>query len=242
MDRVGEIVRAPTRGQAARSVYLYIVPPENFSRNTMLGADFFTRHPLVCAAEFIGCELVWEHCSGTIVETEAYTALGDEACHTFLRRGAQLFVDTHPPGTAYIYLNYGMHWLVNVLVKHAANDGFVLIRALEPRHGLPLMRGAPQADRRRATFAQDRASSRRRSGSRPPRMAHSLCHDPQHAFHARPTDAAAAGDRHRCADRHFARGGFSVAVSAEGQPLREPPARSGLARLAGDPLTLMPGA
>ncbi len=57
----------------------------------MLGKEFFTRHPLACAAELIGCELVWDHCSGIIVETEAYTAIGDEACHTFsASRGAEV--------------------------------------------------------------------------------------------------------------------------------------------------------
>ncbi len=100
----------------------------------MLKEDFFTRHPLDCAADLIGCELHWDHCSGIIVETEAYAATGDEACHTFLRRGAQKFVDTHAAGTAYIYLNYGVHWLLNVLIK-GEMDGFVLIRALEPRRG-----------------------------------------------------------------------------------------------------------
>src|SRR5262249_8237439 len=52
------------------------------------------------------------------------------------------FIERHPPGTAYVYLNYGVHWLFNVLVKGGggADDGFVLIRALEPTAGLPLMR------------------------------------------------------------------------------------------------------
>lgn len=105
----------------------------------MLPQEFFQRDPLTCAVELLGCQLVWDHGSGTIVETEAYAASGDEACHTFLRRGAQRFVDTHPAGTAYIYLNYGIHWLVNVLVKGGAMEGFVLIRALEPVTGLEAM-------------------------------------------------------------------------------------------------------
>ena len=105
----------------------------------MLTSEFFTRHPLACAIDLIGCELVWGHCRGVIVETEGYTALGDEACHTFLRRGAQRFVDDHPAGTAYVYLNYGIHWLLNVLVKNRESDGFVLIRAVEPTAGLPFM-------------------------------------------------------------------------------------------------------
>ena len=108
----------------------------------MLDPSFFARSPLVCARELIGAKLVWGRCRGRIVETEAYAAIGDEAAHTFTRRGAREFLDRHPPGTAYVYLNYGVHWLFNVLVKGGggADDGFVLIRALEPTHGLPQMR------------------------------------------------------------------------------------------------------
>lgn len=102
--------------------------------------SFFERDPLTCAAELIGCELVWDGCSGIIVETEAYSVKGDEACHTFARKGARHFVETHAPGAAYIYLNYGVHWLLNVLVKNGTEDGFVLIRALEPMRGLEQMR------------------------------------------------------------------------------------------------------
>ncbi len=108
----------------------------------MLRTDFFARAPLVCARELIGAELIWGRCRGRIVETEAYAAIGDEAAHTFTRRGAREFLQRHPPGTAYVYLNYGVHWLFNVLVKGGggADDGFVLIRALEPIDGLAQMR------------------------------------------------------------------------------------------------------
>lgn len=77
---------------------------------------------------------------GIVVETEAYSVADDEACHTFARPGARAFVADHPAGTAYVYLNYGMYWLLNVLVKGGAEDGFVLIRALEPTCGLAAMR------------------------------------------------------------------------------------------------------
>ncbi len=100
---------------------------------------FFERDPLVCARELIGCGLVWDDCSGIIVETEAYSAKDDEACHTFARKGAREFVAMHRPGTAYVYLNYGIHWLLNVLVKGPSEEGFVLIRALEPVRGIDRM-------------------------------------------------------------------------------------------------------
>ncbi|HWM23940.1 MAG TPA: DNA-3-methyladenine glycosylase [Chthoniobacterales bacterium] len=98
------------------------------------------RDPLVCARELVGTELVWEKCSGIVVETEAYLTLGDEACHTFARPSARAFVERNTAGAIYIYLNYGVHWMLNVLVKGAARSGLILIRALEPRRGLSLMR------------------------------------------------------------------------------------------------------
>ncbi len=106
----------------------------------ILTREFFQRDPLICARELIGCTLGFDGTAGIIVETEAYAAKGDRACHTWKRAGAREFVSSHAPGTAYVYLNYGMHWLFNFLVKGGENEGFVLIRALEPAEGIPLMR------------------------------------------------------------------------------------------------------
>jgi DNA-3-methyladenine glycosylase len=101
--------------------------------------DFFQRDPVTCARELVGCELLWNECAGIIVETEAYSAINDEACHTFFRPSSRGFVAEKPPGAAYVYLNYGVHWLLNFLVKGGPEDGFVLIRALEPTRGLESM-------------------------------------------------------------------------------------------------------
>lgn len=98
------------------------------------------RDPLVCARELVGMELVWGKCSGIVVETEAYLTLEDEACHTFTRPSARAFVERNSAGTIYIYLNYGVHWMLNILVKGAARTGLILIRALEPRRGITIMR------------------------------------------------------------------------------------------------------
>jgi DNA-3-methyladenine glycosylase len=106
-----------------------------------LSSEFFAGAPPACAAALIGMEFRWHGCGGIIVETEAYAALGDPACHTFFRKGARDFVNIHPAGTAYVYLNYGIHWLFNVLVKGPEGDGFVLIRALQPTMGIQTMRG-----------------------------------------------------------------------------------------------------
>lgn len=111
----------------------------------MIGKRFFARDPVTCARELVGCELWWGACRGVVVETEAYDAEGDAACHTVFRPGARAFVEAHPAGTAYVYLNYGVHWMLNVLVK-GPRLGFVLIRALEPRAGLAVMRRARGRD------------------------------------------------------------------------------------------------
>ena len=106
----------------------------------MLGADFFRSDPLVCAPGLIGTTLTWGSCSGIIVETEAYLAQGDEAAHTFTRPSARAFIERNNAGAAYVYFNYGVHWMLNVLVKGGRADGFVLIRALEPTRGISVMR------------------------------------------------------------------------------------------------------
>jgi DNA-3-methyladenine glycosylase len=100
--------------------------------------SFFQRDPLTCARELIGEEVIWNSCVGIIVETEAYLSLDDEASHTFVRPSARLFVERNRAGTAYIYFNYGVHWMLNVLVK-GSEEGFVLIRALEPTRGIDVM-------------------------------------------------------------------------------------------------------
>jgi DNA-3-methyladenine glycosylase len=101
--------------------------------------EFFQREPLSCARELIGCEIVWKQVGGVIVETEAYSVRNDEACHTFTRPSSRGFVADMPPGAAYVYLNYGMYWLLNFLVKGGPEDGFVLVRALEPTRGIQEM-------------------------------------------------------------------------------------------------------
>ena len=121
-----------------------------------LGPEFFATDPLTCARALLGCELRWDGCAGTVLETEAYTAEGDESCHTFLRRGARRFVAEHAAGTAYVYQNYGIHWLLNVLIKSpggGAADGFVLVRALLPTLGLDRMRARRGLDGERLLCA-----------------------------------------------------------------------------------------
>lgn len=117
---------------------------------SFLGRKFFQTDVLSCARALVGCELVWGPCAGVIVETEAYAVLNDEACHTFSRPSTREFVVRNQAGTAYVYLNYGVHWLLNVLVKGGAEDGIVLIRALEPTRGLPDMQQRRKTDKLKA--------------------------------------------------------------------------------------------
>jgi len=109
-------------------------------KKKIIGRAFFQSDPITCARELIGAELVWEHCAGKIVETEAYLAQNDEAAHTFSRPSTRAFVARNQPGAAYIYFSYGAHWMLNVLVKGGEADGFVLFRAVEPTRGLEFMK------------------------------------------------------------------------------------------------------
>jgi DNA-3-methyladenine glycosylase len=115
------------------------------NRATILSRSFFQRDPLACARELIGTKLIWGDCSGILVEVEAYAATDDEAAHTFTRPSARSFIERNKAGAAYVYFNYGVHWMLNVLVKGEAN-GFVLIRAIEPRRGIQLMKKRRRVD------------------------------------------------------------------------------------------------
>jgi len=107
----------------------------------MLERCFFQRDPVICARELVGCKLTCGKLTGIVVETEAYDAEGDDASHTAFRLSARAFVSGHAAGAAYVYFSYGVHWMLNVLVK-SEREGFVLIRALEPLEGIREMRKA----------------------------------------------------------------------------------------------------
>ncbi len=87
-----------------------------------LDVQFFDRHHLDVARDMIGTNLQWDGVGGMIVETEAYAAADDPACHTFFRPSARTFFENQTPGVAYACINYGIHWMLNVLTC----DGIVL--------------------------------------------------------------------------------------------------------------------
>jgi len=104
-----------------------------------LDPDFFSRSVHLVARELIGCQLFYEGCGGTIVETESYER-DDPACHAYVgltKRTETLF---GPPGRAYVYLSYGIHSLLNAVAEPEGDAAAVLIRALEPTAGLEAMR------------------------------------------------------------------------------------------------------
>jgi DNA-3-methyladenine glycosylase len=159
----------------------------------MIPAAFFRRDPITCASELIGAELVWGKCRGVIVETEAYAALGDEAAHTFVRPSAREFVERNDAGAAYVYFSYGVHWMLNVLVKGATN-GFVLFRAIEPTAGIALMkRRRGVADPRNLCSGPGKLTQALAITGRHHEM--NLCADPRYCFAKRSGSVAHVADR-----------------------------------------------
>jgi DNA-3-methyladenine glycosylase len=110
----------------------------DFSSKRKLDIDFGASSLLV-AKQLIGTCLLLSGVGGIIVETEAYDE-SEAASHGFTGpslRNAPLF---GPPGRAYVYRSYGIHWCLNIVCREAGHAAGVLIRALEPTSGIPLMR------------------------------------------------------------------------------------------------------
>ena len=105
----------------------------------MIGRDFFARRVLEVARDLVGATLLVDGVGGTIVEVEAYDH-EDPAAHGYggkTARNASMF---GPPGHAYVYRSYGIHWCVNFVCDAEDVAAAVLIRALEPTDGLDRMR------------------------------------------------------------------------------------------------------
>ncbi|HEV3478506.1 MAG TPA: DNA-3-methyladenine glycosylase [Gaiellaceae bacterium] len=104
-----------------------------------LGRDFFARRVHDVAPDLIGVTLLVDGVGGPIVEVEVYDH-EDPAAHGYrgrTERNASMF---GPPGHAYVYRSYGIHWCLNFVCEEEESASAVLIRALEPTRGLDVMR------------------------------------------------------------------------------------------------------
>jgi DNA-3-methyladenine glycosylase len=117
------------------------LPSRPSSATTLaLRREFFARSVHQVAPELIGVTLLVDGVGGRIVEVEAYDH-EDPASHGYrgrTERNASMF---GPPGHAYVYRSYGVHWCLNLVCGEEGVASAVLLRALEPKHGLDEMPG-----------------------------------------------------------------------------------------------------
>ncbi len=114
-----------------------------------VATEFFNRRPEDVAADIIGCTISFGGAGGVIVEAEAY-GQRDPASHSFRGETPRCRSMFGPPGTIYVYRTYGLHWCLNLVTEPEGVGAAVLIRAIEPTHGVDRMRA------RRAGIDDDR--------------------------------------------------------------------------------------
>src|SRR5258705_737523 len=117
------------------------VVPRPVSQNPgrPLKRSFFARSVLEVAPDLIGATLLVDGVGGIIVEVEAYHHT-EPAAHSFNGPTPRNLVLFGPPGFSYVYRSYGIHWCVNFVCEEEGSASAVLIRALQPTHGIAAMR------------------------------------------------------------------------------------------------------
>jgi DNA-3-methyladenine glycosylase len=108
-----------------------------------LSRNIFAQPTLRAARDLLGTRLVrmqdGQRIGGTIVETEAYIGQEDQGCHARAGLTPRTQVMFGPPGHAYVYFTYGMHWMLNFVTEAQDTPAAVLVRAIVPLEGLDLI-------------------------------------------------------------------------------------------------------
>lgn len=113
--------------------------PDREPFGPLLHQRFFDRSVHDVAPELIGATMLFNGIGGVIVETEAYHPT-DPASHSYRRQTPRNGVMFGPPGFAYVYRSYGIHWCVNFVCEAEGSASAVLVRAIEPLQGVAAMR------------------------------------------------------------------------------------------------------
>ncbi|MEZ0394826.1 MAG: DNA-3-methyladenine glycosylase [Anaerolineales bacterium] len=110
---------------------------------SVLPATFYARPTLTVARQLLGARLVrlldGVRLAGLITETEAYIGEADLGCHARAGRTKRTEVMYGPPGRAYVYFTYGMHWCLNAVTEAEGFPAAVLIRAIRPIEGVEII-------------------------------------------------------------------------------------------------------